>query len=364
MSYSPEFRLALYSLEGVGPATYHKILNFLQEQELTERDFWRNTGQSWSKLSLEKKTLESIKNFKKEYTSYSYWQAVEGKQLRVIFTEDDEYPALLKEITNPPPMLFARGAELTGKEHFLSVVGSRKMTEYGQQAIGELIPPLVELGKTIVSGFMYGVDVTAQRLALDSGGKTVGVLGFGFDDMYPQSHRRVMTEFLERGATFLSPFAPHVAAVPGNFPARNAVVAGMSEGVLVIEAAERSGSLITARLAGEFGRDIWVVPGSIFSQNSVGATSLINQGAKLVINARDVAELAYVGDYQEKLRARWRDLAEERQQLCELLLQRPLPVDELARQLTLSIPQTSTILIELELLGLVEQAGHQWRLQA
>jgi DNA processing protein len=362
MAWSPEFRTALISLREVGPATFNKALKILTKTELTEADFWVNRYRIWQKIKLKKETLESIKKFKKEYTISSYFESILAKDIRVVFIEDQEYPPLLKEIDNPPPLLFAKGRSLSGKENCFSVVGTRGITAYGKRAIRQLIPPLVQYDRTIVSGFMYGVDVTAQQAALKAEGRTVGILGFGFDDMYPKSHQRIFEEFLTKGATFYTPFAPHIKAVRGNFPARNAIVAGMSKGTLVIEAGEESGSAITAGYAADFGRDVWAVPGSIFNKQSIGTNQLIKDGVNI---ATEVADILGVGkslankDYRP-----WEPFQGVQREICRQLAAEPLATDELSERLAKPVAQLSQALIELELLGAIESVGNQWQLLA
>ena len=181
MPWSQEFKTALYSLDGVGPVTYRRCLKTLTEAELTEAEFWVNKYQIWQKTGLDEKIVKSIQKFIKEYNSDSYFESIVSKDIRVIMPESQEFPPLLKRIDNAPPLLFARGGKLTGKESFLAVVGTRNMTDYGKRVVNDFISPLTKFGKTIVSGFMYGVDVAAQCAALKTKGRTVGVLGFGFD---------------------------------------------------------------------------------------------------------------------------------------------------------------------------------------
>jgi len=286
MNFSREFMIALYALNGVGVKTYQKILKTLNILEATESDFWVNKGDIWGKISLNKNIEKSIYFFKKEYTSYSYSQFLLSKEIRVVFTKDQEYPKLLKQIDFPPPIIYVKGAFLNLNQP-LAIVGTRHPTKYGIKVLEELVPSLAKT-RTIVSGFMYGTDILAQEIVLKVSGYTVGVLGFGFDAMYPASFKQKFTDFIANGASFISPFAPNIQPRPGNFPARNLIVAGMSEGVCVIEAASQSGSLITARLAGELGRDVWAVSGSIFNKFSRGTQDLINQGAKMICRPEDI----------------------------------------------------------------------------
>lgn len=363
MRWSKAFQTALYSIDGVGPATHCKCLTALIEAEMSEEDFWVNKHLIWQTIALNEKIVQSIQNFKKEYTSSSYLESLRAKDIRVIVPTEAEFPPLLKQLERHPPVLFARGAKLTGKEAFLAVVGTRNMTDYGRRVVNDFIPPLVQFGKTIVSGFMYGVDVAAQQAALKAKGKTVGVLGFGFDFMYPPDQRGLFYWFLDQGATFLSPFAPHVSPKPGNFPARNAVVAGICEGVLVVEGANDSGSLITAHAAADLGRDVWAVPGSIYSRFSVGTQRLINEGAVLVNSAETVLGLVPKRRKNANKRKIWAGLPEFKRKICELLWDESVPTDVLQEKLACGATQLATNLVELELLGVLEQVGNRWQLK-
>jgi DNA processing protein len=364
MAWSKAFLTALYSIDGIGPVIHRRCLEALNNAELTEEEFWVNKHQIWQKIALDEKVVHSIEIFKKEHNSSSYLAGLVAKDIRVILPDESEYPPLLKQMENAPPLLFAHGSQLTGKESLLAVVGTRSITGYGKRVVKDFIPPLVQFGKTIVSGFMYGVDVTAQRAALKAKGKTVGVLGFGFDFMYPPEQQGLFYWFLERGATFLSPFAPHVPPKPGNFPARNTVVAGMSEGVLVIEGADDSGSLITAHFAADLGRDVWAVPGSIYSRFSVGTQQLLNEGALLVNSAEEMFGLTKRRVRKmEAQRQAWKSLPEEKKKICELLWHESMTTDLLREKLDCKSSDLAIQLIELELLGLIEQRSNRWLLR-
>lgn len=172
----------------------------------------------------------------------------------------------------------------------IAVVGTRHVTDYGRKVTYSLARDLATAGFTIVSGFMYGVDAIAHGAAIDAGGKTIGVLGFGFDYMYPKSHASLAKRMLETGNTLVTEFEPEVPAMPQNFPRRNRIVSGLCLGVVVTEAAKNSGSMITARLAVEQGREVFAVPGPIDSLYSEGTKELINLGAKLVTNVSDIVD--------------------------------------------------------------------------
>jgi DNA processing protein len=262
--------------------------------------FWALGSELWRQKGVSEKQICSIEKRCSEQTIADYFFSLENRQIRVLVEESVEYPPLLKLIDDPPTVLFAKGAALEwggalsngGSPEPLpvAVVGTRHITEYGRLVTEKITSELVINGCPIISGAMYGVDICAHQTALAWEGKTIGVLGYGFDFCYPKSYQAVFESFIEQGMTFISPFAPETTAIRGNFPARNAIVAGMSAGVVVTEAAAKSGTLITAGYAADFGRPVMAVPGSIFSPYSQGVTQLVNQGASLVTNGEEVLE--------------------------------------------------------------------------
>lgn len=193
--------------------------------------------------------------------------------------------------TEGPIRLMLRGKMPQKSRPHLSVVGARRMTEYGEMIVESIVKPLAKKRVVIVSGFMYGVDVTAHRVTLREQGCTIAVLGSGLDVPFPNNQEELYTAILENGGAVVSPFAPHDKAKRWMFPQRNKIVAALSNATLVIEAAEKSGSLITAQYAEEYGKVVMAVPGSLFAPMSAGTNALIRSGAMLVRNAVDVAEV-------------------------------------------------------------------------
>jgi DNA processing protein len=202
---------------------------------------------------------------------------------------DDRYPALLKEIIDPPLALFHRGICDSLSGPLVAVVGSRRASPYGMNAAREIARQLASAGVTVVSGLARGIDAAAHEATLACGGRTIAILGTGIDIVYPRSHRKLMDAIAASGLV-LSEFPPGTPPVAQNFPIRNRVISGMSLGVVIVEATSRSGSLITARMAAEQGREVFAVPGSIFSRGSEGTHRLIQYGAKLVHDVDDILE--------------------------------------------------------------------------
>jgi DNA processing protein len=214
---------------------------------------------------------------------------VESLRDRVVTLVDDEYPPMLKEIVDPPLVLHVRGDRTLLLRIGIAVVGSRRATPYGINAAAQLASQLAAAGLVIVSGLARGIDAAAHQAALDAHGPTVAVLGTGIDVVYPRGNARLFRR-IESEGLIVSEFPPGTPPRPENFPIRNRVISGLSRGTVIVEATRRSGSLITARMAAEQGRDVFAVPGSIFSAGSEGTHRLIQYGAKLVHDANDVLE--------------------------------------------------------------------------
>ena len=212
-----------------------------------------------------------------------------GSGVGVVSMDDARYPELLLEIDDPPPVLFYRGALPAARgDRRIAIVGTRRPTAYGITMTRKITAGLAGLGFTIVSGLAAGIDAIAHKAALDAGAKTIAVLGCGVDRAYPYENRRLMDAVIEAGSVY-SEYPPGSAPFQQNFPRRNRLICGMSIGIVVIEAGERSGALITAGYAGEQGRDIFAVPGNATSPMSKGANALLRDGAALVTSAEDIA---------------------------------------------------------------------------
>jgi DNA processing protein len=286
---------------------------------------------------------------------------------RLLTWDEPEYPSRLREIYDPPPVLYVLGnVELLSK-HIVSIVGSRRPTPYGNQMAERLAHDLAERGLVVASGLARGVDASAHRGALTSTrGLTIGVLGCGIDVVYPKENKKIFSEIQQRGA-IISEFPMGTFPAPQNFPIRNRVIAGMALGVVVVEGQQYSGSLITARLAMEFGREVYGVPGNATQPSSFGPNELIKQGAKLVTGWEDVveelptpvrAELTPVETATSEERASLiqQSLAPTERSLYELLTEdEARHVDDLVETSGLSSSEVLAGLFDLELKGVVRQ---------
>ena len=276
---------------------------------------------------------------------------------RIVTLSDPAYPRLLREIPDPPPMLYVHG-ELEGLERPIAVVGSRHATAYGVDTTHRLCADLAAVGCTVVSGMAVGIDAAAHEGALAGGGRTVAVLGSGLAKVYPPQHRRLFDRIAARGAV-VSEFPIDADPEAHHFPVRNRIISGMSLGTVVVEATRNSGSLITARLAAEQNREVFAVPGSVQSFKSTGTHTLIKEGAKLVENVQDIlSELGYAAAPPDVRAVRSQThppLTAEETDVLGALGPYPLHIDELVRTLSIDAGTLSGILLHLELKGLVTQ---------
>jgi DNA processing protein len=285
----------------------------------------------------------------------------EQESIQAISHEDESYPLLLKEISASPAFLFVRGdLSLLSAVQPIAVVGTRMISDYGKQVLYEMIPSLVRAGATIVSGLAYGVDSLAHEIALEHGGKCVAVLGSGVDIIYPAAHRTLSRKILEQGGAIVSELPLGMQPLPQFFPARNRIISGLSKATLVIEAKEQSGSLITAQFALDQNRDVYAVPGNIFSENQQGTNLLISQGAYPLLSVDSLLTQLHLknGDVEKPATSLTFDTPEEK--LIYESLQEPRSLDELHQLKGLEISKISQLLSLMELKGFVRSLGQRY----
>jgi DNA processing protein len=362
--------IALNMTPGIGPRAAAKLLERFGSAEAVF-DAPRRELES---LRLRPEAIESIR-------ARDLFEKAEAELARVcrlgadlLLLDDGVYPALLREIFDPPITLYLRGA---WDECFagpcVAIVGSRRCSTYGQNAATMLARDLAKRGVTIISGLARGIDAAAHRGALEAGGRTVAVIGTGLDQVYPRDHRKLADEILAAGGALVSEFPLETPPAPQNFPYRNRVISGLSLGVLVVEAAENSGSLITARMAIEQNREVWAVPGNITSRNSFGTNYLIKgAGAKLVQQWQDIATdlppdiaagllppvttKSKEAGVVRQLSLVPEDLtASERAILALLSADEAMHIDQLAEESKLSIPELTSALLGLEMREIIRQ---------
>ena len=274
-------------------------------------------------------------------------EIVAATRSNAVTLADDAYPPLLREIIDPPLVLHVRGNAALLANLSIAIVGSRKATPYGINASAQLARELAAAGVTIVSGLARGIDAAAHQAALDAGAPTIGVLGTGIDVVYPREHRRLYKRMAEGGA-IVSELPPGAPPRRENFPVRNRIISGLTKGTVIVEATTRSGSLITARMAAEQGRDVFAVPGSIFSDKSEGTHRLIQYGAKLVHDVDDVLEELGITPMAKKEETPEEPLAEV---LAVLSREEGSHVDTVAARLKSTPSTVAESLLQLELGG-------------
>ncbi len=290
-------------------------------------------------------------------------ESCEKQDIRVLVRDDDEYPSILREIVRPPLVLFVRGNPISDAER-IAVVGSRAASQYGKRVAEEIAMGVASHGVTVVSGAAQGIDSAAHKGALRAG-RTVAVLGCGVDVAYPKFNAKLLDEIAESGAV-LSEYPPGTQPFPAFFPQRNRIISGLSYGTLVVEAAERSGSLITAELALSEGRDVFAVPGSIYSDLSKGCNRLIRQGAKLTASADDILD-EYAWAKKKKPKKRQTELfedtapeglsEEEKAVYAILSKEESLSVDEIIYRLhgRGDASNVAFLLLQMQIKGLIEE---------
>lgn len=308
---------------------------------------------------LDKDAIEGLLGFSEWAEAEAEMRRAREAGVRIVPFIDPCYPARLRAIADPPPLLYIKGEISAADEKAVAIVGSRSASDYGRKVARNICRGLASLGFTVVSGMARGIDGAAHESALDGGGRTIAVLGSGVDRIYPPEHEGLSERIARQGAV-ISELPLGARPVAFNFPARNRLISGLSLGVVVVEATEKSGSLITAAHALEQNREIFAVPGEVGSSRSRGAHRLIRQGAKLVENADDIIEeiapqLARPEGASRRRRVLPQNCSDDTRKIFGLLQERILQIDEVIETSGLSSAQVSQILLELELQGFLRQ---------
>ncbi|MCL2709445.1 MAG: DNA-processing protein DprA [Planctomycetaceae bacterium] len=280
--------ILLSLVEGIGARTYQRLL----EKFGTATEILNATRSDLGGFDfLKPDTLAQLTTARNRLDPTHIVELCEKDQIDILSLRDKRYPAQLRTITDPPPILYVKGTLLSSDSFSIAVIGTRRCTRYGERQTERLTSALVQNGFAIISGLALGIDGIAHRAALKSSGRTIAVLGSGLQQIYPSEHKPLAEKIIDSGGCVVSEYPPLHPSTKWTFPQRNRIVCGLSLGVLVIEAPVRSGAMISARLAGEQGRDIFAVPGSIESQASSGCHQLIRDGAYLTESADDILDV-------------------------------------------------------------------------
>ena len=340
-------------IKGIGAVRMQGLIAYFGDLESA----WRASPVDLAGAGLGLKVIERVMSARESVDLDKVWEKIEKQGIKILTWQDEAYPQRLKEIDQPPPVLYIRGEYLPDDLFAVSIVGTRRVTPYGRQITEELSSFLAANGLTVISGLARGVDAIAHQVALKAGGRTIGVLGSGVDKIYPPEHRGLAEQMMGQGA-IISDYAPGTPPEASNFPPRNRIISGLSLAVVVIEAGETSGALITAEFAAEQGREVFAVPGSILAPQSKGTNKLIQKGALPLLSVNDLMQaldITQVGRQKAARKIMPSDPTEAK--LLSVLGSEPLHVDEIRSQSKLPIDKVSAALALMELKGMVRQVG-------
>ncbi|PLX21594.1 DNA-protecting protein DprA [Candidatus Parcubacteria bacterium] len=350
-----KYLIALSHFSKFGPVRLKRLKRYFKNFEAA----FRSQVRDLISAGIEEKVAMEFVSFRGQINIDQIIEALEKEKISVLSMESNQYPALLKEIFNPPQIIYYRGAVLK-KEPALAVVGSRKYSSYGQQIIEDLVRKVSSSGITIVSGLALGVDTQAHMVALEESSRTIAVLGSGIDkaSIYPAHNRYLFEKIISEGGLVMSEFPIGTPPLRYHFPQRNRIVSGLSLGTLVIEARPGSGALITARYALEQNREVLACPGSLYSGLSSGPNNLIKEGAKTVLNASDVfdcLDLKLDKNYIKTNVLKFEN--EEEKKIAQHLKDEPVHIDQLVSLTSLNIKDINNTLTMMEIKGSVKNMG-------
>lgn len=319
---------------------------------------WKSaTFSDFKRYGFSEDDFEELSNLRNNIIPDEQMEILLKQNINTLSIGDDDYPKLLKEIADPPLILFVKG-NLKTKNNTFAIVGARRPTQYGMGTTITISEKISQTGMVIVSGMAIGIDTLSHKGALNVGGRTIAVLGSGIDEssIYPSSNRDLSQKILENDGALVSEYPPGYQIYKTNFPERNRIISGLSKGVLIVEARIRSGALITANFALEQNREVFAIPGDINRKESEGPNNLIKQGAKPVTSYQDVLEeFGIESEKEQKIKAD----SEEEAKILEVLKDAPLYIDSIAKKSGLTISKTSSTLSLMEIKDKVSNLGAQ-----
>ena len=353
--------IALNMIPGVGSSTFRRLLKFFGSPEVVLKASLKDLNRL---KGLTPAVCQSIIDSRDKLPIQKELDLIQRHNCKVITIQDESYPANLKAIYDPPPLLYVKGDLLPVDSSAISVVGTRTASSYGKMTAEKLSGHLAVRGFTIVSGMAYGIDTAAHEGALNAGGRTIAVMGNGLSFIYPERNAGLLERIVSSGAA-ISEFPMATKPLKVNFPIRNRLISGMSFGTLVVEAPKRSGALLTAYCALEQDREVFAVPGQISSEMSSGAHELIKQGAKLVESVEDILEelpdrkLQPLAEENFKLEEKKMEiqLSGDERRIWDAIGTSQIHIDEISRKSALPSYKVSAVLVMLELKGLVQQSS-------
>lgn len=342
--------------ERIGPVRFKKMLGYFGSLEQA----WKNGGeQDFILAGLEEELARDIATRRPQMDLGKELEKIAKENIGIITILDEDYPKLLKEIYDPPHIMYIKGELKPEDEFAIAIVGTRKLSTYGQQVAARISRELAQAGLTIVSGLACGIDTLAHLAALEQKTRTIAIVGSSLDrySIFPPQNRSLAEKISQNGAV-LSEYPLGSAALPHHFPARNRIISGLSLGALVIEAPAKSGAIITANHALAQNREVFAVPGSIFSDNSAGPNNLIKAGAKLVSSAQDILEELNLKNLASNIAvAQIAPDNQEEELILKILSHEPLPVDLIVQETKMSAAVVGATLSIMEMKGKVKNLG-------
>lgn len=348
-----KYWVALSVYPKIGPERFRKLFDFFQDIKF----IWFAKSDELTKAGLEKHIADDFIKTRLKIDPEKELEKTLKENIKIITIQDKNYPQLLKEIKNPPFVVYCQGL-MENSNSGLAVVGTRKMTAYGKQAAYEISKNIASSGLSIISGLALGIDTVAHRAAMETGGKTIAVLGSGMDkkSLYPKENYNLAQKIISSGGAILSEYPPNSPARSYNFPLRNRIISGLALGVIIIESQERGGSLITAKYALEQNKKLFALPGSIYSKNSRGTNALIKKGyAKTITEPQDI--LDELGIKKGANHKKQREHTDEEKILLSYLDKEPKHIDKLVKLSGLEACHVTSTLALLEIKGSVINLG-------
>lgn len=348
-----KYRVGFSLVPGIGRVKLAQLENYFKNLE----NAWEATQSELKQAGLDNGAIKAVTSCRPKISLEAEMEKLERYGVRALSCNDPAYPARLKEIYDYPPLLYVRGSLLPEDELCLAVVGTRRATVYGRQIAEEITTDLAQGKITVVSGLAKGIDTIAHRSAIAAGGRSIAVFACGLDTVYPSENAGLARDILQHGA-LVSEYPLGTKPRVEHFPRRNRIMSGLSMGVLVIEAGETSGAMITAHLALEQNREVFAIPGNILSQTSRGTNKLIQEGAKLVRDYTDILEELNLmtATYQIEMREVLPS-SDTESLLMKQLSAEPTHIDEVCRSSSLPAATVSSTLAMMELKGMVKQVG-------
>lgn len=337
----------------IGPARFKKLLSYFKKMSAA----WSASEKELLQSGVEEPIVKRITASRAKISPDAEWEKLIKDKISAVLSNDPSYPALLGQIYAPPPILYFKGDLKNNLDFPLGVVGSRKFSAYGRQAAADIAGKLAKAGITIVSGMAAGIDTISHEAAIENRGKTIAVLGSGLDSANLLPKKFFAEKIIAHGA-LVSEFPFGVPSLKHHFPLRNRIIAGLSRGVLIIEAAEKSGALITAKFALDSNRDVFAIPGSIYWPNSSGTNNLIKQGAKAITKYEEILEeldLTKIEEYADSRRIV--PCSTEEKTIYGFLSSEPLHIDNIAKKAKMETSRAGSVLMMMEMKGMIKNLG-------